>query len=179
MRPDHMSAEAHRWMLVDGFVDNFNQHRELNFSLSDLICADKSMSHWLGQGGHWINYGLPQCIAINWKPKFGCEIQNSCCSRIGMMMCLKLVKTMEEQHTHIQPCDDGSMHGTAVPKCLVLPWARTDRIVCADLYFASVGTLKELKRIRLRFIGVVKTATWQFPQSYLSNLEMRVRDERR
>ncbi len=95
------------------------------------------------------------------------------------MMRLKLVKTMEEQNTHIQPGDDGLLHGTAVLKYLVLPWARTDRIVCADSYFASVGTLKELKRIGLRFIGVVKTATRQFPQSYLANLEMRVRGERR
>jgi hypothetical protein len=42
-----------------------------------------------------------------------------------------------------------------------------------------VATLKELKRIGLRFIGVVKTATKQFPQPYLSNLEMRARGERR
>jgi hypothetical protein len=95
------------------------------------------------------------------------------------MMRLKLVKTMEEQNTHAQPGDDGLLHGTAVLKYLVLPWARTDRIVCADSYFASVGTVKELKQIGLRFIGVVKTATWQFPQAYLSNLEMRVRGERR
>ncbi len=51
--------------------------------------------------------------------------------------------------------------------------------MCADLYFASVGTLKELKQIGLRFIGVVKTATQQFPQSYLANLEMRVWGKRR
>ena len=95
------------------------------------------------------------------------------------MMRLKLVKTMEEQNAHTQPGDGGLLHGTAVLKFLVLPWARTDRIVCADSYFASVGTLKELKRIGLRFIGVVKTATRQFPQSYLANLEMRVRGERR
>jgi hypothetical protein len=95
------------------------------------------------------------------------------------MMRLKLVKMMEEQLTHAQQGDNGLLHGTAVLKYLVLPWARTDRIVCANSYFASVGTLKELKQIGLRFIGVVKTATRQFPQAYLSNLEMRVRGERR
>jgi hypothetical protein len=179
VRPDHMSTEAYRWLLVDGFVDNFNEYRESNFSPSDLICADESMSRWYGQGGYWINHGLPQYIAIDRKPEFGCEIQNSCCGRSGIMMRLKLVKTMEEQLTHAQPGDDGLLHGTAVLKYLVLPWARTDRIVCADSYFASVGTLKELKRIGLRFIGVVKTATRQFPQAYLSTLEMRQQGERR
>jgi hypothetical protein len=179
VRPEHMSTEAYRWLLVDGFVENFNNYRECNFSPSDLICADESISRWYGQGGYWINHGLPQYIAIDRKPEFGCEIQNSCCGRSGIMMRLKLVKTMEEQNAHIQPGDGGLLHGTAVLKYLVLPWARTDRIVCADSYFASVGTLKELKRIGLRFIGVVKTATRQFPQSYLSNLEMRTRGERR
>jgi hypothetical protein len=179
VRPDHMSTEAYRWLLVDGFVDNFNSYRESNFSPSDVICADESISRWYGQGGYWINHGLPQYIAIDRKPEFGCEIQNSCCGRSGIMMRLKLVKTAEEEGTHAQPGDDGLLHGTAVLKYLVLPWARTDRIVCADSYFASVGTLKELKRLGLRFIGVVKTATKQFPQSYLANLEMRERGERR
>jgi hypothetical protein len=55
----------------------------------------------------------------------------------------------QEQNSHMQPGDGGLLHGTAVLKYLVLPWAQTDRIVCADSYFASVGTLKELKRISL------------------------------
>ena len=95
------------------------------------------------------------------------------------MMRLKLVKTMEEQHAHAAPGDEGLLHGTSVLKYLVLPWARTDRIVCADSYFASVGTLQELKKIGLRFIGVVKTATRQFPLQYLSHVEMRNRGEMR
>ncbi len=142
VRPDHMSTEAYRWMLVDGFVENFNRYRETNFFPLDVICADESISRWYGQGGYWINHGLPQYIAIDRKPEFGCEIQNSCCGRSGIMMRLKLVKTMEEQNTHIQPGDDGLLHGTAVLKYLVLPWARTDRIMRAVFYFASVATLK-------------------------------------
>ena len=57
------------------------------------------------------------------------------------MMQLKLVKTMEEQDAHAAPGDEGLPHGTSVLKSLVLPWARTIRIVCADSHFASVGTL--------------------------------------
>jgi hypothetical protein len=75
--------------------------------------------------------------------------------------------------------DGGLLHGAAILKLLVLPWARTDRIVCANSYFASAGALRELKWIGLHFIGVVKTATRQFPQSYLSHLEMTNRGGRR
>jgi hypothetical protein len=172
VRPRHLSSEAYRWLLVDGFVDAFNSYRETIFFPSDLICVNESMSRWYGQGGYWINHGLPQYIAINRKPEFGCEIQNSACGRSGIMMRLKLVKTMEEQQAHLHAGDGGLVHGAAILKSLVLPWARTDRIVCANSNIASVGALRELKRIGLRFIGVAKTATWQFPQSYLSHLEM-------
>ncbi len=52
------------------------------------------------------------------------------------MMRLKLVKTMEAQQAKLRMGDGGLLHGAAVLKSLVLPWARTDRIVCADSYFA-------------------------------------------
>jgi homoaconitase/3-isopropylmalate dehydratase large subunit len=76
-----------------------------------------------------------------------------------------LVKMMDaEKNAHLQPGDDGLLHGTVILKSLVLPWARTDRIVCADSYFATVGALQELERNGLRFIGVMMTAvTWQYP----------------
>jgi hypothetical protein len=80
--PDHMSYEAYRWLLVDGFVTNFNSYRETNLCPSDLICADESISRWYGQGGYWINHGLPQYIVIDQKPGFGCELQNLCCGRV-------------------------------------------------------------------------------------------------
>ena len=64
------------------------------------------------------------------------------------------------------------LHGIQVLKDLVLPWANTDRIVCADSYFASVGAALELKRIGLRFIGVVKTATRRYPMKALSEIEL-------
>jgi hypothetical protein len=136
--------------MVDGFVNNFNNYRESNFLPFDLVCADKSISHcWYGQGGYWINHGLPQFIAIDHKPEFGCKIQNLCCGWSGIMMQLKLVKRIEEQNAHIQLGNNGLSHGTAVLKCFVLPWARRDRIMCVDSYCASVGSLKELKRIGL------------------------------
>ena len=62
------------------------------------------------------------------------------------------------------------LHGTQVLKGLVIPWANSDRVVCADSYFASVGAVEELKRIGLRFIGVINTATRRYPQNALSRI---------
>jgi hypothetical protein len=58
-------SKEYRWKLVDDFVKNFNEHRANYFNPSELICVDKSMSCWYGQGGHWINHGLPQYVAID------------------------------------------------------------------------------------------------------------------
>jgi hypothetical protein len=79
-----------------------------------------------------INHGLPQYIAINRKPEFGYKIHNLACGWSGIMMRLKLAKTMEEQQAHLRTGDGGLLHRAAILKSLVLPWARTYRIVCAD-----------------------------------------------
>ena len=171
-RPSEMTSEQYRWRLVDDFVKNFNKHRAQNFSPSDEICIDESMSRWYGQGGHWINHGLPMYVAIDRKPENGCEIQNAACGRSGVMLRLKIVKTAEEENASAEADDDGNNHGTNVLKFLVEPWVRTDRCICADSYFASVNAVTVMRTMGLRFIGVVKTATKKFPMSYLSNLEL-------
>ncbi len=43
-RPDNMNSEQYRWMLVNDFITNFNNHRASNFRPSNLICVDESMS---------------------------------------------------------------------------------------------------------------------------------------
>ena len=62
---------------------------------------------------------------------------------------------------------------------LILPWDNSDRIVCANSYYASVGAAKTLKRIGLSFIGVFKTATKQFPMMNMSEIELDNRGDRR
>ena len=54
-------------------------------------------------------------------------------------------------------------------------WYNTHRIVCVDSYFASVLTTEEMRRLGLRFIGVVKTASKKILVSYLSKLEFQER----
>ena len=179
-RPEGMSSESFRWKLVDDFVTNFNLHRATMFVPGDSICVDESISRWYGLGGEWINIGLPMYIAIERKPDNGCEIQDAACGRSKIMIRLKLVKTStEEAADSIAEDDQGHLHGTKVLLNLILPWANSDRVVCADSYFASVGAAETLKRIGLRFIGVVKTATKRFPMKHLSQIELVNRGDRR
>ena len=79
-------------------------------------------------------------IAINRKPENGCEIQNSACSESGVMLRLLLVVSEEDSHLHTQENNEGLQHGTAALKYLVVPWANSERGVCADSCFASVSS---------------------------------------
>jgi Transposase IS4 len=180
-KPERLSWEKYRWMLVDGHVERFNEHRERYFVPSERICVDESMAHWYGQGGHWINMGLPMYVAIDRKSENGCEIQNAACSQSGVMIWLKLVKTAQEDASNHQEGDhqDDLPHGAQVLKALVLPWSNLDRTVCADSYFASVAAVIKLKKIGLRFIGVIKTAARRFPMAYLQGLELQKRGDRK
>jgi hypothetical protein len=179
-RAENECTEQHRWKLVDDFIANFNDNRANYFTPSDTICVDESMSRWYGQGGHWINHGLPQYVAIDRKPENGCEIQNSACGRSGVMLRLKLVKGIDlvGEEDNDEPNNESSLlHGTQVLKTVVSPWFGSNHIVCADSYFASVGAAKELYRNGLRFIGVVKTATRGFPKALLTSVELNQRGD--
>ena len=182
-RPPDMTSEQFRWRLVDDFVDAFNDHRASTFQPSELICVDESISRWYGKGGHWINHGLPMYVAMERKPDNGCEIQNSACGKSGIMMRLKLVKTADENRAaaaespQLEP--ERVPHSAAILRELVLPWIHTDRIVCADSYFASVPAAKLLSRHGMRFIGVVKTSTRKYPMRYLASVELNHRGDRK
>ena len=86
------------------------------------------------------------------------------------MMRLRIVKSAKDEEGQ-QDERDNLPHGTKLLKELVMPWANTDRIVCADSYFAAVSAAEELWERGLRFIGVIKTATRKFLMAYLSNIE--------
>ena len=51
---------------------------------------------WYGQGGNWINLGLPMYVEMDRKLENGAEIQNSTCRQLGVMMRLSIVKS--ERH---------------------------------------------------------------------------------
>jgi hypothetical protein len=96
------------------------------------------------------------------------------------MLRLKLVKGIDlvgEGDNDDAPTDSSLLHGTNVLKHIVSHWFGSNKIVCADSYYASVGAAKELYRNGLRFIGVVKTATKGFPKTYLTNVELHQRGD--
>ena len=192
-----MLPADYRWQLIDDFVKHFNDHRRLNFSPSDLVVVDELISKWYGLGGFWINIGLPQYVAIDRKPENGCEIQNACCARSRIMLQLKLVKHMDTENEYLQKHFSGDdvekavsdamaafedarskhrdkdgnakLHGICVMEELLEPWEGSNRIVCADSYFASVAAVEALKKNGFYFIGVVKSATKNYPRAYLGN----------
>ena len=182
-RPDDMSHASYRWMRVDGFVDRFNAHRAANFHPGEYICIDESMIRWYGHGGGWINYGLPHYIAIDRKPENGLEVQNAACGDSGIMMQLKLVKgDADSDHDDNEDVNYGNMddvpHGANIMLKLLSPWINTQRIVCADSYFASVTAAELLHMNGLKFIGVIKTATRKFPMAHLAAHELENRGDR-
>ena len=86
------------------------------------------------------------CVAIDWKPENGCDIQSACCGESGIVTQLKLVKTAKDQTREEMDkdstynnsnCKEASLNeGNKVIKDLCLPWANTDCVVLADLHFA-------------------------------------------
>jgi len=92
------------------------------------------------------------------------------------MIRLKIVKS-KACHSREDPTDEDINHGTTVAKELSKPYANSDHIIVGDSYFASVQCAKELWKIGLRFIGVVKTATRQFPMDHLSSIQLNGRGD--
>ena len=78
------------------------------------------------------------------------------------MILIRIVRSARNEAEH-EYDKENLPHGTKLLKELVLPWANTDRIVCADSYFESVPDAEELWSHGLCFVGVIKTATRKFP----------------
>eukprot|EP00173_Palmaria_palmata_P004197 Plantae.Rhodophyta-Palmaria_palmata.ctg521.p1 GENE.Plantae.Rhodophyta-Palmaria_palmata.ctg521~~Plantae.Rhodophyta-Palmaria_palmata.ctg521.p1 ORF type:complete len:299 (+),score=20.18 Plantae.Rhodophyta-Palmaria_palmata.ctg521:501-1397(+) len=177
--PTGMSSETFRWRLVYENVERFNQERKYHFSPSERICVDEFMSRWCGIGGYCIREGLPQYNAIDRKPENGCEIQTAGCGACRVMTSLILVRTAENERKHLEENEKGLPHGCVVLLRLVKSYFNSGRIVVSDSYFASVTAALEMKRNGLRFIGVFKTATKQFPLTYLNSFELTTRGQSR
>jgi Transposase IS4 len=135
------------------------------------------MIRWYGTGEDWINEGLLHYVAIDHKPKNGCEIQDAACSKTRIVMELHVVKGPPEEHLVLENDDDDNLgHGCKVMLHLLRFWTSAKcRIVCADSYFASVQVACCLFELNFWFIGVIKTATKFFPKQYLGKVELPIR----
>lgn len=127
-RPNNMSSEAYRWMLVDDHVSLYNRCRANRFVPSHEICCDESMSRWYGLGGDWINTGLPHYVAIDRKPENGAEIQNIADGESGIMLLqLAVVKSKRYRQDYEENEETEQLnHGC---------W------VCTDVYFFLCKTI--------------------------------------
>ena len=115
-------------------------------------------------------------VALDRKQKYGCEIQNLCDRQSVIMLGLLLVKSgnlLFQQGRNLVATDDSKEEflnrETQLLKYLVLPWARTNRVVYADSFFASVQSTRELYWMGLNFTGVVKMGTKGFPYLQLAS----------
>lgn len=159
-----------RWGVVSDFVDAFNEHRQKNVRPGSHLCVDESMIRWYDLRGAWIEVGSPHYVSLDRKPEDGYEVQNIACGDRGIILKLELVSTAADVAKRSY---EGSVnHGTAVLKRLTEPWRQSNRIICADSYFASVEAALAMLNIALKVIGVVKTATRGFPMKHLSEIEM-------
>lgn len=58
-------SEQSRWELISDFVRSINHYRHAHVSPSEYICVDESICKWYGQGGTWIQRGLPVYVALD------------------------------------------------------------------------------------------------------------------
>jgi len=69
-------------------------------------------------------------------------------------------------------------HGTKVLMDLIQPWTMANRLVCADSYFSSVQTAINCRNKKTKYIGVVKTATKNYPMKALAEVELGSKGDR-
>lgn len=124
------------------------------------------MSRWYGLGADFCDLRLPHYVAMDRKPENGCELKNSACGSSDIILMIEHVTPAEETTNTL--FENETSHGAAVTLRLVEPWFHSDRVVCADSYFASVVSANAPFKKGLRFTGVVKTATKCYLLNYLS-----------
>jgi hypothetical protein len=75
--------------------------------------------------------------------------------------------------------EQGLLHGAKVMQDLVMPWMHSDRVAYGNSHFASVPAARMMMRYGMGFIGVVKSASRQYPIPYLSQVELNNRGDRK
>ncbi len=75
--------------------------------------------------------------------------------------------------------EQGLLHGAKVVQDLVMPWMHYDRVAYGNSYFSSVPAARMMMRYGMGFIGVVKSASRQYPMPYLSQVELNNRGDRK
>ena len=60
------------------------------------------------------------------------------------MLPLLLMKDEQDSDIHTQENNKVLSHGTTILKYLTLTWANSERVFCANYYFASISSAEEM-----------------------------------
>ena len=151
-QPDGMSSERYRWMLVEDFVANYNDYRQRTFVPGGHVEADETVVRWYGNGGVFVDAGLPMYLALERKPDNSGEIQNLADVALGIMFHLKVVKSANEEKAIAVAAaadaitDDDDIAAADEAEKGTQVWHHSGRLVTADAYFGiwyccSAGSL--------------------------------------
>ncbi|KAJ3618142.1 hypothetical protein MTP99_006168 [Tenebrio molitor] len=151
-----------KWYHVRPFFDMTTAKWRDIFTPGYKLTIDESMFAWYGKGLHNEKDGLPAVIKIKRKPKgIGCECKTLADVQSGVMIAIEINegKTAMQQKEFQQ--EFGA--GTATTLRMTRPWHGSGRIVIGDSWFASAKTAIQLHKRGLYFLGIIKTATKNYP----------------
>lgn len=135
--------------------------------LTNLIFknGNKLFSHCIGS---YDPDGMPSVIKIKRKPKgVGCECKTLADAQSTIMVRLEINEGKTRMATKKWQSQLGA--GTATTLRLTQPWHGTGRLVVGDSWFGSVKTAVQLHKQGLYFLGIVKTATKDFPMKAIKD----------
>jgi len=153
--------EEDKWSAVRPLVDALNDKWRAIINPGYKLTVDESMFSWLGQG-QCSKSGMPAVMKIKRKPKgIGCEVKTLADSCSQIMLRMELHEGQEVMSTKPHQKELGAGTGTLLR--LTEPWYGSGRVVVGDSWFGSVKATDQLFERGLHFIGMVKTATRNYP----------------
>lgn len=155
------TARNDKWYQVRPLVKMTTDKWQSIFSPGYKLTVDESMFAWYGKGNYYRD-GMPAVMKIKRKPKgVGCEVKTIADSSSRIMIGMEINEGKDSMIEKKLQKELGA--GTATVVRLTEPWHGTGRIVLGDSWFGSVNTAVQLKKRGLYFIGMVKTATRNYP----------------
>ncbi|KAF4149303.1 Transposase IS4 [Phytophthora infestans] len=125
------------------------------------------MSAWKGKEAKYALDRLPHMTKIARKPeRKGTELKAIADGESGVLLRLEVVEGTVRQRQK-QYCSQFG-EGASIVLRLAEPYKGTRRTIIADSTFASVKTLVQVEKpLGLFFMGIVKTATVQYPKTHM------------
>ena len=153
-------AEDKTTQILD-FLDAVNEHLDEAVSAGQFVCVDESMIKAFHRH-------LPGKIKIKRKPRpIGNEIKDLSDASSMIVLRMELYEGKDQMSTKEHVQEHGATCATTLR--LVEPIKGTGRIVVGDAWFGSVLTVKELMKIGLYAIMLVKMAHRNYPKELLNS----------